>query len=233
VRRVALPRWMLPCRTFYTGAMERLTAINDKEPWQVSELQRYTDLHAAALAQITELSNQYNILTNNVAESVTARQNESAMSSQRSGERESWNAWQAQQQAVAEQAAATAQAIIDANDRVIASTQAAAEVAIGNLTKSLIPDIGANAALQLNEELKGQLVELIGLYQQMGMPADLINYNVIDWLNGVADAEREAARGAAVNAAKRTPSPDLRVTLPRLVPDPSHHCEPWRGRYSQ
>ena len=101
--------------------------------------------------------------------------------------------WMAAQAALLEQTRANVASIISEADAAQAAMVQTYTAQIDSLTKSLISDIGAGAALEMNERLKGQLLELVGIYQALGMSSQEINYSLIDWLNGQVGAARDAA----------------------------------------
>lgn len=104
--------------------------------------------------------------------------------------------WAAQQAAMQAQAVATADAITAEAQRIEDALRKALEGQIDSLTKGLIPDLGASGALAANEQLKGQLNTLIGLYQRLGMSSEQMTYSLIEWYNDQATAAKNAAAGA-------------------------------------
>jgi len=74
-----------------------------------------------------------------------------------------------------------------------ASIQTSLSSQIGNLTKSLIPDLGAMGALDLNIELIDQLTTKIQSYQNVGMSAAEASYRLTEWFLNEAEAARNAA----------------------------------------
>jgi len=115
--------------------------------------------------------------------------------------------WMAAQAALLEQTRANVASIISEADAAQAAMIQTYTAQIDSLTKGLISDVGAGAALEMNDRLKGQLLELIGIYQALGMSSQEINYSLIDWLNGQVGAARDAANSlnnyarSAANAA--------------------------------
>jgi len=101
--------------------------------------------------------------------------------------------WMAAQAALLEQTRANVASIISEADAAQAAMIQTYTAQIDSLTKGLISDVGAGAALEMNDRLKGQLLELIGIYQALGMSSQEINYSIIDWLNGQVGAARDAA----------------------------------------
>jgi len=101
--------------------------------------------------------------------------------------------WMAAQAALLEQTRANVASIISEADAAQAAMIQTYTAQIDSLTKGLISDVGAGAALEMNDRLKGQLLELIGIYQALGMSSQEINYSLIDWLNGQVGAARDAA----------------------------------------
>jgi len=115
--------------------------------------------------------------------------------------------WMAAQAALLEQTRANVATIISDADAAQAAMIQTYTAQIDSLTKGLISDVGAGAALEMNERLKGQLIELAGIYRALGMSSQEINYSLIDWLNGQVGAARDAANSlnnyarSAANAA--------------------------------
>ncbi len=99
--------------------------------------------------------------------------------------------WAAQQAEMAAQAATTAAAIAAAYDGVAASMTSQ----IGSLTKGLIDDMGALAALDLNDSLIAEMTDLIAAYEAAGISAETVGYLMVEWLNKEAEAARNAAAG--------------------------------------
>jgi len=108
--------------------------------------------------------------------------------------------WMANQAALLEQTRANVATIISDADAAQAAMIQTYTAQIDSLTKGLISDVGAGAALEMNERLKGQLLELIGVYQALGMSSQEINYSIIDWLNGQVGAARDAANSLNIYA---------------------------------
>jgi len=101
--------------------------------------------------------------------------------------------WMADQAAMIEQTRANVATIISEADAAQAAMVQTYTTQIDNLTKSLISDVGAGAAVEMNERLKSQMMELVGVYQALGMSSQEINYSLIEWLSGQAEAARDAA----------------------------------------
>lgn len=103
--------------------------------------------------------------------------------------------WMADQAAMLEQTRANVASIISEADAAQSAMIQTYTAQIDTLTKGLISDIGAGAALAMNDRLKGQLIELVGIYHALGMSSQEINYSLIEWLNGQGEAAKDAARG--------------------------------------
>ena len=99
--------------------------------------------------------------------------------------------WAAKQAEMAAQAATTAAAVAAAYDGVAASMTSQ----IGSLTKGLIDEMGAMAALDLNGSLIAEMNDLIAAYQAAGISAEAVGYLMVEWLNKEAEAAKNAAAG--------------------------------------
>lgn len=101
----------------------------------------------------------------------------------------------AELRAMGDEWAASAQANAAAVEASFASLSTSISGQIDSLTKGLVGDMGAADALALNESLKAEMAEIIGLYQAAGRSAELTGYVMIEWLQ----REAEEARNAATN----------------------------------
>ena len=64
---------------------------------------------------------------------------------------------------------------------------------IDGLTRGLIDDMGALAALDLNASLKAEMADIMAAYQAAGISAEAAGYLMVEWLNKEAEAARAAA----------------------------------------
>lgn len=101
-------------------------------------------------------------------------------------------AWMAEQAAIVDQTRATVAEIIANADAAQSTMLQTYTAQLDSLTKGLINDIGAGAALEMNGQLKQELAALIALYQQLGMSSAQIDYSIIQWMNDQAAAARNA-----------------------------------------
>lgn len=97
--------------------------------------------------------------------------------------------WAAAQAEMAAQAEATAAAISASFDDIRKS----AESQLDGLTKGLVEEMGALAALDLNDSLVSEMNDLVAAYQAAGISAETAGYLMTEWLQNTAEEARNAA----------------------------------------
>lgn len=167
---------------YYRGMVEEFANIPNPQPQQIETKNMYQGYADRALAEIQQLTEFYNKLAGVVP---------------------------AVMDVVGERSIGTFLDIAAAGEAAAASVVASFDklegsmgTQIDSLTKGLIDDIGALAALDLNSSLKAEMSDIIAAYQAAGISAEAAGYLMVEWLNNEAQAARIAV--ANTNAFARS-----------------------------
>ena len=167
---------------YYKGMVEEFANIPNPQPQQIETKNMYQGYADRAMAEIQQLTEFYNRLMGVVPAAMDVV-----------GERSIGTFLEIT--AAGEAAAASIVASFD-------KLEGSMGTQIDSLTKGLIDDIGALAALDLNSSLKAEMADIIAAYQAAGISAEAAGYLMVEWLNNEAEAARIAV--ANTNAFARS-----------------------------